>query len=58
MIEDISIVVTYTIKRNQLEVLHWVDRCTDRTVCDNLFKLFEYEYDKIGKRGYKYDTKW
>lgn len=58
MIEDIGIVVTYTIKRNQLEVLHWVDRCTDRTVCDNLFNLFEYEYNTIGKRGYKYDTKW
>lgn len=58
MIEDISIVVTYTIKRNQLEALHWVDRYTDRTVCDNLFNLFEYEYDTAGKRGYKYDTKW
>ena len=58
MIEDISIVVTYAIKRNQLEALHWVDIYTDRTVCDNLFTLFEYEYDTIGKRGYKYDTKW
>lgn len=28
MIEDISIVVTYTIKRNQLEALHWVDILT------------------------------
>lgn len=58
MIEDISIVVTYTIKRNQLEALHWVDRYTDRTVCDNLLNLFEYEYDTIGTRGFKYDTKW
>ena len=58
MIEDISIVVTYTIKRNQLEALHWVNRYTDRTVCDNLFTLFEYEYGTYGKRGYKYDTKW
>lgn len=58
MIEDISIVVTYTIKRNQLEVLHGVNRYTDRTVCDNLFNLFEYEYSTIGKRGFKYATKW
>ena len=58
MIEDIGIVVTYTIKRNQLEALHWVDRYTDRTICDNLFNLFEYEYDTTWKRGFKYDTKW
>ncbi|MBN2932820.1 MAG: hypothetical protein JTJ30_12675 [Catenibacterium mitsuokai] len=58
MIEDIEIIVAFTIKRNQLEALHWVDRYTDRKVCDSLFFLFQSEYDTIGKRGYKYDTKW
>ena len=39
MIDDIEVVVTYTIKRNQLEALHWVDRYTDRNIFDSLFKL-------------------
>lgn len=57
MIDDIKVAITYTIKRNQLEALHWVDRYTDLNVCDSLFKLFEYEYGMHGKRGFKYDTK-
>lgn len=57
MIDDIEVVITYTIKRNQLEALHWVDRYTDRNVCESLFRLFEYEYGTYGKRGFRYDIK-
>ena len=58
MIKDIEVVVTYTIKRNQLEALHGVDRYTDRNVFDSLCFLFQSEYDVMGRRGFKYDTKW
>lgn len=58
MIKDIKVVVTYTIKRNQLEALHWVDRYTDRNVCDSLCFLFQSEYDVMGRRSFRYDTKW
>lgn len=58
MIKDIEITVTYTANSNQLEALHWVDRYTDRNVCDRLFLLFQSEYDVMGRRGFKYDTKW
>lgn len=57
MIDDIEVVVTYTIKSNQLEALHWVDRYTDRNVCESLFLLFQSEYDVMRRRGFKYDTK-
>ena len=57
MIDDIEVGITYTIKRNQLEALHWVDRYTDRNVCESLFRLFEYGYGTYGKRGFKYDIK-
>ena len=58
MIENIEVLVTYTIKKNQLEALHWVDRYTDRNVCDDLYFLFQSEYDVMGRRGFRYDTKW
>lgn len=58
MIEDIEIVVTFTRKRNQLEALHWVDRYTNRNVCESLCFLFQSEYNVMGRRGFKYDTKW
>lgn len=57
MIDDIEIAVTYTIKRNYKEVLHWVDRYTQCNVCNSLFRLFEYEYGTYGKRGFRYDKK-
>lgn len=58
MIKDIEIAVTYTANSNQLEALHWVDRYTDYTVCESLYFLFQSEYDVMGRRGFKYDTKW
>ena len=58
MIKDIEIAVTYTANRNQLEALHWVDRYTDYNVCESLCFLFQSEYDVMGRRVFKYDTKW
>lgn len=57
MVDDIEVVVTYTIKSNQLEALHWVDRYTNRNVYESLFLVFQSEYDVMGRRGFKYDTK-
>lgn len=58
MIKDIEIAVKYTANRNQLEALHWVDRYTDYNVCESLCFLFQSEYDVMGRRGFRYDTKW
>ena len=58
MIDNIEIAVTYTIKRNQLEALHWVDRYIDRTVCESIWQLYKSDYDTMGRRGFRYDTQW
>lgn len=58
MIKDIEIAVTYTANINQLKALHCVDRYTGYNVCESLYFLFQSEYNVMGRRGFKYDTKW